>query len=114
MFQGAVLSTLHLIAFDQEDKSVLLFAICAYLGLVGFAGLLRLTYSKNLVKIGKGFIVLSFGCGVGSLALFLYIFSFDPIAVVFSIIVASLAIYQVQRYHTNKSLKEPDAASGAA
>ncbi|WP_444922491.1 hypothetical protein ACJJID_09355 [Microbulbifer sp. CnH-101-G] len=108
LFQGIALSTLHLMAFDQKDTSVLLIAVCAYLGLIGFAALVRFTYSKSHSKIGKGYTVFSLVCGVSSLSLFLYIFSFDPAAVVFSAIVASLAIFQVQRWYTNKS-KQKDA-----
>ncbi|ALU42171.1 hypothetical protein AT705_03995 [Pseudoalteromonas rubra] len=78
IFQGIVLSTLHFIAFEEKDISVLLIGICAYLGLIGFVALVRLTYAKSHSKIGYGYIAFSLVSGLCSLGLFLYTFSFAP------------------------------------
>ncbi|WP_194868675.1 hypothetical protein [Pseudoalteromonas sp. PPB1] len=102
IFQGIVLSTLNLFAFDQKGISVLLIGLCAYLGLIGFVALVRLTYSKSHSKIGYGYIAFSLVSGLCSLVLFLYIFSFAPLIVAFSAFVVTLAMYQVHRWYINK------------
>jgi uncharacterized membrane protein YfcA len=109
---GALISTLHLLASEQPDHTVLLVAVCCYSGLIGFVALLRLTYARNLSGIGEKYVYVSLIFGLASLALFLT-FSPSLISAMFSLVVGLLSAYMIWRWHTNKS-KQSDGDSAAA
>lgn len=103
--QGLVLSTLNLIAFEQRDSSILLIAICCYLGLIGFLGLIRLTFTRQLNRIGERYVYLSLASGIASVTLLMNFSSFALIAILYSAILLLLTAYAFWRWHINKQLQ---------
>lgn len=105
IFLAVASSTLLLIANGLEEATVLIFAACGYLGVIGFDALLRLTYSNNLTHISKRYIVFGLCSGLVSLFLFMYIFSFDATVQIMSILIIMLSFYQVFRWRSSNRIK---------
>ena len=116
LLQGIIISSLHLLAFKFNGGSaaVAILGLCCYLGLIGFIGLLRVTYKRDLSQISKRF---SYITGIsGGLSLLIsnysnYIFGFNIDFFRFSILIILLALYQLRRWEYANKIKQADSAS---
>lgn len=113
LLQGAIISTLHLIAFKFNGGSaaVAILGLCCYLGLIGFIGLLRVTYKRDLSQISKRFSYITGISGILSLLISNYIFGFNIYIIKFSFFILLLALYQLRRWEYANKIKQADSAS---
>lgn len=113
LLQGAIISTLHLIAFKFNGGSaaVAILGLCCYLGLIGFVGLLRVTYKRDLSQISKRFSYITGISGILSLLISNYIFGFNIYIIKFSFFILLLALYQLRRWEYANKIKQADSAS---